>query len=633
MSNINKLSSESSWAELFQALSLHANKVVEFSGSNREHDSYDLPKIQRSCGSVADFISLTPAELIPALEAFLANVELPLGLDELDIVDRVKSYDIAMVRDVASNILVKANTEFSNAMVVTEIDDQTYKNELKELRDDIQSLREDIRASQQAHGNSKAPQKEKGERSLTSHKAELLERMRSGLTIGTGGIGGNIDAISALAELMYIELDSGIRLNAAMLTWYAKQLRDQAQYLAQTGLENTSQALRDLVDQITGRITKIVESIISIVNDAISSKGESKNELPDGTLSQYQFITKSFGREIICIDLGTSNLRISSTKRGYIFDEPSVIEYKAHSGRNLVISIGKLAKTHLGMATIDHYCVRPMRDGVIADFELVEAMVKKAFDSLYGRFQFARPQGIVTVPSSATSVERRAILQSIKSALRTNKVHLIEEPIAAALGAELPFDTLEGCFQATIGAGTSEVAVLCLGGIVYSRSVRIGGDRMDGAIVHYLGREKHLLINELAAEKIKKNVGKACSNANSIANVCSVRGRHLVTGDPHVVEVNSDDILQALTESVHEIVDAISIALESIPPELRAHIIESGLNLSGEGALLPGLDTLIAKTCKIPVRLTQHPHLVTLLGAHQVALNYSKLRTLLTPEV
>jgi len=334
----------------------------------------------------------------------------------------------------------------------------------------------------------------------------------------------------------------------------------------------------------------------------------------------------------MAIDLGTANTLVYVKGQGVQLDEPSVVAYMTQGGRKIVYAVGDQAKAMLGKTPINMEAIRPMRDGVIADFEVAEEMIKHFIRKVHNRRAFISPLIIICVPSSATSVERRAIHQSALAA-GARQVELIEEPMAAAIGAGLPIEEPAGSMVVDIGGGTSEVAVLSLGGIVYSRSVRLGGDKMDEAIVNYLRREEQLLIGEMSAERIKKEIGTAKEPEKGTGMALTVRGRGTLDGVPKEIEINESMVAKALSEPVLEIVDAIKLALEAMPPELAADIVDRGIVLTGGGALLRNLDVVLREEARLPVMIADDPLKCVVNGCGHVLENYSKMKTVLSPEV
>src|ERR1700683_5521597 len=289
----------------------------------------------------------------------------------------------------------------------------------------------------------------------------------------------------------------------------------------------------------------------------------------------------------MAIDLGTANTLVYVKGRGIVLNEPSVVAtITTRGGKKAVRAVGNDAKMMLGRTPGNIEAIRPMRDGVIADFEIAEEMIKHFIRKVHNRRSFANPMIIVCVPSGSTAVERRAIQESALSA-GARRVYLIEEPMGAAIGAGLPVSEPTGSMVVDIGGGTTEVAVLSLGGIVYSRSVRVGGDKMDEAIISYIRRAHNLLIGESSAERIKMDVGAArVADNHEDGPYREVRGRDLINGVPREVVVSQAQIAESLAEPVTAIVDAVKVALENTPPELAADIVDRGIVLTGGGALL-----------------------------------------------
>jgi len=312
------------------------------------------------------------------------------------------------------------------------------------------------------------------------------------------------------------------------------------------------------------------------------------------------------------IDLGTANTLVYVKGRGIVLNEPSVVALTTQSGKRQVLAVGEEAKMMLGRTPGNIQAIRPLRDGVIADFEVAEAMIKHFISKVHNRRSFAHPQIVVCVPSGSTAVERRAIQESAESA-GARKVWLIEEPMAAAIGAGLPVTEPTGSMVVDIGGGTTEVAILSLGGIVYPRSVRVGGDKMDDAIVAYMKRKYNLAIGEQTAERIKITIGNAYPPEEQLT--MEVKGRDMVAGIPKTVVVNSDEIRDALAEPINAIVEAVLLALERTPPELAADIVDKGVVLTGGGALLKNIDVLLREETGLPVMVSDDPISAVVLGS------------------
>ena len=291
----------------------------------------------------------------------------------------------------------------------------------------------------------------------------------------------------------------------------------------------------------------------------------------------------------MAIDLGTANTLVYVKSRGIILNEPSVVAFHMRDGKKQVLAVGEDAKLMLGRTPGSIQAIRPMRDGVIADFDVAEEMIKHFIKKVHKRGMFARPKIIVCVPHGATPVEKRAIRESVLSA-GARKAGLIAEPIAAAIGAGMPITDPTGSMVVDIGGGTTEVAVLSLGDIVYARSVRVGGDRMDEAIISYLRRQHNLLVGEATAERIKTQIGTARMPDDGRGTSMNIRGRDLLNGVPKETEVTQAQVSEALSEPVQQICEAVMTALESTPPDLAADIVDRGVMLTGGGALLGELD-------------------------------------------
>src|ERR1700742_3873958 len=317
------------------------------------------------------------------------------------------------------------------------------------------------------------------------------------------------------------------------------------------------------------------------------------------------------------IDLGTANTLVYVKGRGIVLNEPSVVALTTQSGKRQVLAVGEEAKMMLGRTPGNIQAIRPLRDGVIADFEVAEAMIKHFISKVHNRRSFAHPQIVVCVPSGSTAVERRAIQENAESA-GARRVWLIEEPMAAAIGAGLPVTEPSGSMIVDIGGGTTEVAIISLGGIVYSRGVRVGGDKMDEAIISYMRRHHNLLIGESSAERIKKEIGTARAPADGEGLAIEVKGRDLMQGVPREVRVSEAQAASALSEPVGQIVEAVKVALEATPPELASDIADKGIMLTGGGALLRGLDAEIRDHTGLPVTVADDPLSCVALGCGKV---------------
>ncbi len=332
----------------------------------------------------------------------------------------------------------------------------------------------------------------------------------------------------------------------------------------------------------------------------------------------------------MAIDLGTANTLVYVKGRGIVLAEPSVVAIADVRGKKQVLAVGEEAKQMLGRTPGNISAIRPMRDGVIADFEVAEEMIKHFIRKVHNRRSFASPIIIVCVPSGSTAVERRAIQESAESA-GARRVLLIEEPMAAAIGAGLPVTEPSGSMIVDIGGGTTEVAVISLGGIVYSRSVRVGGDKMDEAITSYIRRNHNLLIGESSAERLKIGLGSARPQEDGGDGPWQeVRGRDMINGVPREVSVSQRQIAESLAEPVFQIVEAVRTALEMTPPELAADIVDKGIVLTGGGALLHRLDQVLREATGLPVVVAEEPLSCVVLGTGRALEELKRLRNVLT---
>jgi len=314
----------------------------------------------------------------------------------------------------------------------------------------------------------------------------------------------------------------------------------------------------------------------------------------------------------LAIDLGTANTLTFVRGKGIVSNEPSVVAVQRLSnGTKRVLAVGKRAKEMLGCTPGTIVAVRPMKDGVIADFEVTEAMLRYFITQVHHSQTLVKPRIIIGVPSGITEVEKRAVRDSGLAA-GAREVYLIEEPMAAAIGAGLPVTEPSGNMVVDIGGGTTEVAVISLAGIVNACSIRVAGDKMDDAIANFVKRKYNLLIGERTAELIKKKIGNACALPQ--VETMEIKGRDLVAGVPKTLTVNSDEIREALAEPVGGIVEAVRSVLEQTPPELAADIVDRGIVLAGGGALLRNLDVLLAKETGLPVRVCENPECAVALG-------------------
>lgn len=304
----------------------------------------------------------------------------------------------------------------------------------------------------------------------------------------------------------------------------------------------------------------------------------------------------------MAIDLGTANTLVYVQGKGVILNEPSVVAYTIKNGKKEVLAVGEDAKLMLGRTPGSIEAIRPMRDGVIADFVAAEEMIKHFIRKANARSKISKPRIIVCVPYGATPVEKRAIRESVLRA-GARKAGLIAEPIAAAIGAGMPITDPTGSMVVDIGGGTTEVAVLSLGDIVYARSVRVGGDRMDEAVISYLRRKSNLLIGESTAERIKTSIGTARMPDNGRGAVMTIRGRDLLNGVPKEAEITQAQVAEALSEPVQQICESVMSALEATPPDLAADIVDRGVMLTGGGALLGDLDLTLREQIGLPITI------------------------------
>ena len=330
----------------------------------------------------------------------------------------------------------------------------------------------------------------------------------------------------------------------------------------------------------------------------------------------------------MAIDLGTANTLVYVRGRGVVLNEPSVVAIEEYKGRKRVLAVGNEAKRMLGRTPGNIRAIRPLKDGVIADFDIAEEMIKYFVCKVHNRQMFVTPLIVICVPSGATEVERRAIKDSANHA-GAYKVQLIEEPMAAAIGAGLQVTEPSGSMVVDIGGGTTEVAVLSLKGVVYSRSVRVGGDKMDTAIVNYIRRNMNLLIGESSAERIKKEIGSARLPEDGEGKTVEVKGRDLLNGVPKEITISERQVSESLVETVAEIVEAVKVALENTPPELSADIVDKGIVLTGGGALLKDLDQVLRKATGLPVIVAEDPLSCVAKGSGMVLDEYAVLKDVL----
>jgi len=319
----------------------------------------------------------------------------------------------------------------------------------------------------------------------------------------------------------------------------------------------------------------------------------------------------------LAIDLGTANTLVYVKGKGIVLSEPSVVAVRTDNrSKNKVLAVGAEAKRMLGRTPGNIVAIRPMKDGVIADFEVTEAMLRHFIRIVHNRRSLIRPRIIICVPSGITQVEKRAVKESAESA-GAREVFLIEEPMAAAIGAGLPITEPTCNMVVDIGGGTTEVAVISLAGIVYSRSIRVGGDKMDEAIIQYIKRKYNLLIGERTSELIKTTIGNAYPNSENIETI-EVKGRDLVSGIPKILAIDSEEIRVSIAEQIESIVETVKTALEQTPPELAADIVDNGIVMTGGGALLKNLDKLLREETSLPIKVTDDPLSTVVLGSGKV---------------
>ena len=319
----------------------------------------------------------------------------------------------------------------------------------------------------------------------------------------------------------------------------------------------------------------------------------------------------------LAVDLGTANTLVYVKGKGIVLSEPSVVAVRTDAqSRNRVLAVGTEAKNMLGRTPGNIVAIRPMQDGVIADFEVTEAMLRHFIQKAHRRSKFVRPRVIIAVPSGITQVEKRAVKESAESA-GAREVYLIEEPMAAAIGAGLPITEPICNMVVDIGGGTTEVAVISLAGIVYSRFIRVAGNKLDAAIMQYIKRNYNLLIGERTAEAIKTSIGNAYPDQEDLETI-QVKGRDLVSGIPKILAIDSEEIRGAISEQIDAILETIKIVLEHAPPELAADIVDRGIVLTGGGALLKNLDKLIREETGLPITVTEDPLSTVVIGSGKV---------------
>jgi len=338
------------------------------------------------------------------------------------------------------------------------------------------------------------------------------------------------------------------------------------------------------------------------------------------------FIDKFFSifSKDMAIDLGTANTLVYVKGEGVVLNEPSVVATVENQGRTQVLAVGNEAKQMLGRTPGKIQAIRPMKDGVIADFEVAEQMIKSFIKKVHSGRTLSNPQIVICVPTGATNVERRAIRESADAA-GARRVFLIEEPVAAAIGAGLPVAEPTGSMIVDIGGGTTEVAVLSLGGVVHATSVKSAGDKFDEAIIEYMRSEHKLAIGETTAERMKKEIGSASPPEDGDGKSMNVKGRDLITGLPKEISISQRQIAEALAEPVAQIIDTIKRALEQTPAELSADIVERGIMMTGGGSLLGNLDKVLRRATSLPVSIAEDPLLCVVMGTGKALEEKSKL--------
>ena len=335
---------------------------------------------------------------------------------------------------------------------------------------------------------------------------------------------------------------------------------------------------------------------------------------------------KKIWSQDMAIDLGTANTLVVVKGQGVVLNEPSVVAIVEQSGKKQVLAVGDEAKTMLGRTPGNISAIRPLRDGVIADFIVTEEMIKHFIKKVHKRRTFANPRILICVPTGSTPVERKAIQDSALAA-GARRVQLIEEPIAAAIGANLPIQEATGSMVVDIGGGTTEIAVMSLGGVVYSNSMRIAGDSMDQALIHYMRKKFNLLIGDASAEKLKKEIGTALATSN---NTYQVKGRDIRSGTPKEISLKEEDTAEALSQTLSQIMAGIKDALENTPPELSADLVDMGLTLTGGGALLKNMDKFIAKETGLPVQIADDPLACVAIGTGKALEQEETFNTMLS---
>jgi rod shape-determining protein MreB and related proteins len=336
------------------------------------------------------------------------------------------------------------------------------------------------------------------------------------------------------------------------------------------------------------------------------------------------FFSSFFGRDM-AVDLGTANTLVYVRGRGIVLDEPSVVAVNVKTDRPL--AVGAEAKRMIGRTPSSIQAIRPLRDGVIANFDMCEKMLAYFIRRVHGPRKFAKPRMVICVPSGITGVEQRAVQEVAESAGARKPAYIIEEPMAAAIGAGLPVHEPTGNMVVDIGGGTTEVAVISLGGIVTSQSVRIGGDELDEAIIQFIKKEYSLALGERTSEEIKIALGSACALEEELH--AEIRGRDLITGLPKTIVTTTEEIREAIEEPVSAIIDAVKVTLDKTPPELAADIMEQGIVLTGGGALLHGLDARLAAETGMPIIIANNPLHSVAIGSGQCLEEFEALKQVL----
>ncbi|HDD45069.1 MAG TPA: rod shape-determining protein [Candidatus Desulfofervidus auxilii] len=326
----------------------------------------------------------------------------------------------------------------------------------------------------------------------------------------------------------------------------------------------------------------------------------------------------------LALDLGTANTLVYVKGKGIVLNEPSVVAVKRDNrGNNKVLAVGKEAKSMLGKTPGNILAIRPLKDGVIADFEVAQEMLRFFIRKVHNRRSLIRPRVVIAIPSGITEVEKRAVKEAAELA-GSREVYLVEEPMAAAIGAGLPITEPKANMVVDIGGGTTEVAVISLAGVVYSKSVRVAGNKMDEAIVQYVKHKYNLLIGEHTAEQVKINIGTAFPEDEE--RTIEIKGRNLISGIPHTLTISSSEVRSAIQEQIEIIVSVVKDALEQTPPQLAADIVDQGIMLTGGGALLRGMDKLLREKTQLPVFIAEDPLSTVVLGAGKALENIDILK-------